>query len=140
MSRLALFFLLPLLLGGCVTTQGPGSVTHGECKVFEAPRYAIRGATQADQDWIDPTIESGIGACKWARPVPRPAAAESRKAPRKVAKTKKKRGWIWRELPKLSKPAPAPPVPLPAPAPEAPAPPAPPPRSALDELLRPSVQ
>jgi len=53
-----LAFSLLLALGGCMTTQGPGSVSKGECRIFHAPKYAVRGATQYDQDWIDPTIEA----------------------------------------------------------------------------------
>lgn len=127
--------LLPLLvLGGCVTTDGVGSVTRGECKVFEAPQHEIRGATQHDQDWIDPTIESGVGGCHWARPAQRPVEWDVPKAPRHKVKAvpvpKAKPAWL-RML--RSEPQPAPePV---AAAPEPPPPSAP--RSALDQLLHP---
>ncbi|XUM19734.1 hypothetical protein ACRAVF_18895 [Bradyrhizobium oligotrophicum S58] len=150
MKRLALL-LFPLALAGCATTSGPGSVAGGECKVFQRPAYAIRGATQHDQDWIDPTIESGVGACRWARPAPRPAEWDApAPAPAKVAKrpvkkadpkVDKKRGWLWKAIPTLAKkPRPAPVAPV-APVvesePPAPAPPPPPPRSAIDILLHP---
>lgn len=149
--------LLSLLaLGGCVTT-GVGSVAKGECKVMERPRYAVRGAQSYDQDWIDSTIEGGIGACKWKRPAPRPPELDAPKVARKVAAVPAKpvgkvakvaaktKGWIWRAIPTLAKkPAPAP-VAAPESSPIVPIPvhvvpitlPAPP-RSKLDELLHPS--
>lgn len=129
--------LLAPLMAGCVTTGG-GSVAGGECKVFEAPAYAIRGATQRDQDWIDPTIESGIGGCHWARPAPRPAEWDAVAKP-KVAKkrptlVKRIKAKVWPDTA-----APVVEVPTVEQAPE-PAPAAPiPPRSVLDRLLHPSV-
>lgn len=141
--RLLAFSLL-LVLGGCMTTGGPASVS-GTCGLFDAPKYAIRGATQHDQDWIDPAIESGIGGCNWARPAARPAewdAAPVRKA-RPIAKPVKKPGWIWRARStvwpkKIVVPAVMVPDPEPEPEPVAPPPAPPPPRSAIDELLHPS--
>lgn len=133
---------LPLLfaLAGCVTTDGPASVS-GTCKVFDAPKYAVRGATQYDQDWIDPTIESGVGACKWPRPAARPPEMDAPRAvplpkPRPVAK---KRNLLQRAKAKVWPTASvAPVVAVPeAPAP-APLPPLPAPRSAIDELLNPA--
>lgn len=146
--------LLTTMLAGCVTTDGPGSVAGGECKVFDAPRYAIRGATQHDQDWIDPTIESGVGGCHWKRPAARPMEWDRQQVtvaavkPAKSQKVEKKRGWFWKALPTLARKKSAPvatpievqqPPTLPPAAPEL-APTPPPARSALDILLRPSVQ
>lgn len=141
---LAALALSAFLLAGCITTDGPGSVA-GSCKSFEAPQYAIRGATQHDQDWIDPQIESGVGACHWARPAPRPAEwdapmpVKAKAAPAPVKK-KKKVGWIWRL--KWNRPVPvAAPTELPAvevTAPEPPPAPPPAPRSAIDILLNPN--
>lgn len=136
MKLLWLILILPLC--GCITTN-QGSVAGGECKVFEAPAYAIRGATQRDQDWIDPTIESGIGGCHWARPAPRPAEWDAAAKP-KVAK--KRPGLVKRIKAKVWPDAAAPVVETPTepPAIVAPEPMPIPPRSALDRLLRPSVQ
>lgn len=129
--------ILPLLaaLGGCETT-GTGSV-KGSCRAFEAPQYAVRGATQHDQDWIDPTIESGIGACNWTRPAPRPAAWDAKPSPPPIHKAAKKRTFAARVKEKIW-PEAAEPVLV---VPEAPVTPilsAPVPRSAIDELLHPS--
>lgn len=132
--------LLPLLLlavlGGCVTTDGVPSVVGGECKVFTGPQYAVRGSRPYDQDWIDSTVEGGVGACKWARPAPRPAALDTPHAPRPAAAPKKRPSLVKRIKAKVWPTATVAPI---APAPEPPAPVAPPaPRSAIDELLNPS--
>lgn len=130
MKRLALPLLLAVTLGGCMTTDGPGSVSRGECKVFHAPKYAVRGATQYDQDWTDSTIEGGVGACRWKRPAPRPAALNGAQ-PAPVAK--KRVGWVKRVKAKLF-PARTAPAPQSVPA----APPVAAPRNVVDELLHPS--
>lgn len=146
--RLLAFSAL-LVLGGCVTT-GQGSVAGGECKVFDAPKYAVRGARPYDQDWIDSTIEGGVGACQWSRPLVRPAewdAPVPLPKARPVTKKPKKAGWIWRARStvwpkKVVVPAQPAAVALPeivAPEPEPPAAPPPVARSAIDELLHPSV-
>ena len=57
--RIAMFAAC-LALAGCQTT-GIGSVKGGECKIFERPPYAVRGVRQYDQDWIDSTVEGGVG-------------------------------------------------------------------------------
>jgi hypothetical protein len=134
--------ILPLLaaLGGCVTTQGPASVS-GECAIFEAPRYAIRGKTQYDQDWADSTIEGGVGGCHWTRPAPRPAALD---APHPTPKPKpapvKKPTALQRIKAKVWPTKPVAPVavtPIALPLPPEPTPSAPPARSIIDELLNP---
>jgi hypothetical protein len=131
----------PLLLGGCATAPGPGSVATGECKVFEAPRYAVKGARPYDQDWIDSTVEGGVGACKWQRPAARPAELDTppRAAKPKVATVKPKKNplWVrmlhWRKSAPPAAPTEASPTLTVLPAePDAPAP-----RSAIDELLSP---
>ena len=71
--RLALLLLLAPLLGGCAWQTVKGSVAGGECKVFERPEYVVLGKRPYDQNWIDGTIEGGVGACRWKRPAPRPA-------------------------------------------------------------------
>jgi hypothetical protein len=134
---------LPLLfaLGACATTGG-GSVAGGECKFLERPTYAVRGVRQYDQDWIDSTVEGGVGACKWARPAARPAELDAK--PPKVAKVPAKHPrrkffqalrsvWPAKQVaPVAATPEPeAAPMLTPLPAePDAPAP-----RSAIDELL-----
>lgn len=142
------FLSIPLLLalGGCVTT-GEGSISGSECKVFEAPKYAVKGARPYDQDWIDSTIEGGVGACHWQRPVARPASLDAPPKRPSVVKTKpalapKKKPPLWLRMLRWNKPAPAA-----APAPAVPTltvlpaePAAPAPRSAIDELLSPSVR
>jgi hypothetical protein len=138
--------LLAASLGGCITTN-QGSVTGGECKVFEAPKYAVRGARPYDQDWIDSTIEGGVGGCKWERPAPRPVELDAAPVPKaRPAASKVKRGWIWRARAKAwpvkALPAIVVQVPVAEPVPEAvPEPtPAPTPRSPIDELLHPGVK
>lgn len=132
-------FALPFLalLGGCVTTDGPGSVS-GTCSVFTPPTYAVRGATQYDQDWIDPTIEGGVGACHWPRPAARPAVMDAPQPKRHVPLPKKRPGLVARVKAKVwPTAAVAPVVAVPEPEPAPVAPPAAP-RSAIDELLNPS--
>jgi hypothetical protein len=141
MSRLLfrLLFLLPMfsLLGGCFLTPNGGSIAGGECKIFDAPKYVVRGLRQYDQDWIDSTIEVGVGACRWQRPAQRPAAIDQ-VAGRPVAAPMhpKKRGLIRRIRDRLTRhdreaspPAPTveqispePDHPVPAPKAEQPAP------------------
>lgn len=136
-GSLLLPLALLLALGGCVTTDGPASVAGGECKVFTGPRYAVRGSRPYDQDWIDSTVEGGVGACKWVRPAPRPAALDVPHAPRPAAAPKKRPSLAKRIKAKVWPTAAVAPI---APVPEAPAAPvAPPaaPRSAIDELLNP---
>lgn len=129
----AALLLAILALGGCVTT-GEGSVTGGECKVFQAPQYAVRGARSYDQDWIDSTVEGGVGGCKWKRPAARPASLDVPKvaAPKPV----KRRSLVARVKAKVWPSAGVAPVEA---VPEAPvvAPPSAP-RSVIDELLHPS--
>jgi len=153
MNRALVAVPLLLTLGGCVTT-GTTSIKGSECKFLERPRYAVKGAQRYDQDWIDSTIEGGVGACKWKRPAARPAELDApRKGketaapvkPPKVTKAAKVKGWLWRALPTLAKKKAAPvAAPVPAPAlvpivvttvPIAPPPAPPAPRSAIEDLL-----
>src|SRR4051794_15671112 len=76
MIRFASIGLLPLLLAGCAS-RGPASIAGGECKIFEAPQYEVRGKRAYDQDWIDSQVEGGVGGCHWTRPKPRPASLEA---------------------------------------------------------------
>lgn len=94
-----------MFLMGCAGSL-PASVGGGECKVFRAPDYAIRGKAQSDQDWIDDNTEAGIAACKWSRPKIRPmpvkAAAKVAAQPAPVVSTVAapppvKRHW-WQRL------------------------------------------
>lgn len=144
-----------LVLAGCAEHGPIGSEKGGECKIFPPPKYAIRGATQYDQDWADDTVESGVGGCRWPRPAPRPALLDTASA-KPVAVPAKKHGIIRRIKDKVKKVesrfvSPKPPV-LPTPEPPAaptisapavivaaPEPPKPAaPRSRLDELLHPT--
>ncbi|WP_375782925.1 hypothetical protein ACE10Z_23715 [Bradyrhizobium sp. Pha-3] len=153
MNRIILLLLLAPLLNACAS-HGPGSIAGGECKIFEAPRYAIKGETQYDQDWVDSTIEGGVGGCHWTRPSPRPAELDAGEkktkaaAPRTTAKPR--RSFLRRfhdQFAPKKKPGD---VPSPAPAAEmpparqeplavepTPAPP-PAPRSRIEQLLRPN--
>lgn len=139
--RVAMLMLLGLLLAGC-GHSGPASIAGGECKIFEAPQYEVRGKRQYDQDWIDSTVEGGVGGCRWKRPAPRPASIDAAPAPRTaVAKPAKRRGIVARirdrVMPMKEWPAAAPPI---APEPVVVLPPAPaprPPRSAIERLLEP---
>ncbi|ULK98833.1 hypothetical protein [Bradyrhizobium sp. I71] len=141
MIRMIPIVLLGLLLAAC-GHGGPASIAGGECKIFEAPQYEVRGKRQYDQDWIDSQVEGGVGGCRWKRPQPRPASIDAAPAPRPaVAKPAKRRGIVARirdrVMPAKEWPAAAPPI---EPAPVVVPPPAPaprPPRSAIDRLLSP---
>lgn len=39
---------------------------------LKGPDFAVKGATEFDQRWIDETTEAGIAALGWQRPGPRP--------------------------------------------------------------------
>jgi hypothetical protein len=139
--RLVLLSAVAASLAGCQTT-GPASVKGGECRVFERPEYAIRGARQYDQDWVDSQIEGGVGACGWKRPAARPASLDA--APgQKVAPTfkAKKRGLIKRIKDRVVHPFTKPVAPIvespPVASVPAPVVQAPPPRDPVDELLHP---
>jgi hypothetical protein len=60
--RLLFALLGAALLAGCAHS-GPASVSGGECKFLERPAYVVKGVRQYDQDWIDSTVEGGVGAC-----------------------------------------------------------------------------
>lgn len=144
--RRILVLLVPLLLCGCATAPGPASISTGECKVFDAPTYAVRGARPYDQDWIDSTVEGGVGACHWNRPAPRPAAMDTPVKAHviKAAPVKPKKKPLWLRMLHWRSKVPAPavvaaPVAAPLPAEPAPLPPPPVPRSAVDELLTPTT-
>src|SRR4051812_8683264 len=124
MTRFASIALLALLLAGCAS-RGPGSIAGGECKIFEAPRYEVRGQQSYDQDWIDSQVEGGVGGCHWQRPARRPAeldaAPGARQSATRSAVVKPARRGILRRirdrvLPhKVEAPAAAPIEPAPAP-------------------------
>lgn len=141
-ARLAIAAIAALLLGACQHT-GVGSVSGGECKIFERPQYVVLGKRPYDQDWIDSQVEGGIGGCGWRRPQARPAALDAipgQKA--KVVAPAKKKGLIKRIKDRVVKPFTAPVAPIiesPPPVVAVPAPPPPPPRDPVDELLQPSV-
>lgn len=57
----------------------------GEGGALKAPEFAIRGATDFDQKWIDETTEAGVAALGWPRPAPRPAEWDRPLAPAATA-------------------------------------------------------
>lgn len=101
-----------VVLTGCAGTNLPGSVVGGECRAFDkslAPKYAVRGKTRYDQDWIDPIVETGVAGCNWPRPVKRPPELDARRtAPVAQAKPQKRKGFIRRTLNRIREPAQAP--------------------------------
>ncbi|WP_247337456.1 hypothetical protein [Bradyrhizobium sp. 147] len=143
MIRIVSIAAIALLLAGCAS-KGPASIAGGECRIFEAPKYEVRGQRDYDQDWIDSQLEGGVGGCHWKRPQKRPAALDAAPVPR-VAPAKPARRGILRRIRDRVLPArAAPPAavlplePVPPPVIAAPAPPAPrPPRSAIERLLEP---
>lgn len=145
MTRLAWLLLLLPLLGGCLQTTG-GSVAGTECKFLERPEYAVRGARQYDQDWVDSTVEGAIGACRWKRPAPRPPEMDAASTPKAMARPAKKRSLIHRVkdriwprtsvAPIVVEPAPEIAVQQPLPTAEPSPPPQPPrPRTLIEDLL-----
>lgn len=58
---------LATIPAGCGTNR-PASV-GSECSVFGPPAAVVRGADPVSQRWIDETVESGVVACGWGRPV-----------------------------------------------------------------------
>ncbi|MCK1569004.1 hypothetical protein IVB08_34670 [Bradyrhizobium sp. 173] len=146
MIKIISIVLLAGLLGGCAS-RGPASIAGGECKIFEAPKYEVRGERDYDQDWIDSQVEGGVGGCHWKRPAARPASIDAASGHKAAPAPVKHKSFVRRIRdrvlpPKVEIPAaPAPIAPAPAvasePAPAA-APPAPrPPRSAIEKLLQP---
>jgi hypothetical protein len=146
-------------LAGCAGTSLPASVTGGECRVFPRPEYAVRGKTKYDQNWVDDTVESGVGGCKWQRPAARPPALDAAPSvgrPAVAAVPQKRASLMQRTFGHLRRKVPVPrtrpgrvdPVPSetprpasiePEPEPEVvAAPPPPPPRAPVDELLSPT--
>lgn len=146
MIKIISIVLLAGLLGGCAS-RGPASIAGGECKIFEAPKYEVRGQRDYDQDWIDSQVEGGVGGCHWKRPAARPASIDAAPGHKASPAPVKRKSFVRRIRdrvlpPKVEIPAaPAPSAPAPAvasePAPAA-APPAPRPlRSAIEKLLQP---
>lgn len=134
-----LALVVVLVLGGCAHAPGPTSIAGGECKFLERPAYAVRGAQRYDQDWIDSTVEGGVGACHWPRPAPRPASLDAQIPVKAKPAAQKKPGWLsllhgFRKKPVVAAPAEPAPVVEAAPAPE-PEPPAPAAKRPIDDLL-----
>ncbi|MCK1503138.1 hypothetical protein [Bradyrhizobium sp. 188] len=146
MIKIISIVLLAGLLGGCAS-RGPASIAGGECKIFEAPKYEVRGQRDYDQDWIDSQVEGGVGGCHWKRPAARPASIDAAQGHKAAPAPVKRKSFVRRIRdrvlpPKVEIPAaPAPIAPAPAVASEptpAATPPAPrPPRSAIEKLLQP---
>ena len=139
LSIAALF--LTVALAGCAGTKLPASVAGGECRIFEAPPYEVRGKTTYDQDYIDGNVEAGIGGCGWKRPAARPPGLDARPKANKPAvhkAPKKKPGFLARVKARvIGKPvAPVPYIVAPPPASTVAEPtPAPAPRDPVYELL-----
>lgn len=137
MTRILIILVAASMLGGCAA-KGPASIAGGECKIFERPEYAVRGAKPYDQDWIDSQVEGGVGGCGWKRPAARPASIDGSPATRHAPAPTKRPGLVSRFKDRIIWPKPKP-VPSGVPAPEVTKPePAPPPRNRVDELLWPS--
>lgn len=139
--RMVLIAALALPLAGCFEATR-GSITGGECKVFDPPPFAVRGLRQYDQDWIDGNIEAGVGGCGWERPQVRPASMDASPAQKAKATPKpaKKRGIIKRIRDRIVHPLTVPVAPI-VESPLTPVivVPAPPPLlDPVDELLQPS--
>jgi hypothetical protein len=60
----------------------------------------VMGVSQRDQDWIDDTVEAGVGACHWPRPQPRMSASPAAKPQPVIAK----RHWWQRRSRKAAAP------------------------------------
>ncbi|ODM71665.1 hypothetical protein [Bradyrhizobium elkanii] len=86
------------LFGGCDLHTMPHSVENGECKAFDdtRPPYVVLGKTQYDQDVMDSVVETGVAACKWPRPEPRPASIDAQPAPRLQPAAQKQQGMMAR--------------------------------------------
>lgn len=139
--RILMIIIAAGLLGGCAS-KGPASIAGGECRIFERPEYAVRGAKTYDQDWIDSQVEGGVGGCGWKRPAARPASIEGAAAVRRAPPPAKKPGLATRLKDRIVWPKPEPVasgVPAPIVEPAKPALPPPAPRDRVDELLRPSA-
>lgn len=97
MKKIILILALAFPLSGCLTSNGPASISGGECKVFLSPQYAVKGKTSYDQGYIDDVVESGVSACGWPRPAVRPKEFDAPKnTPRIATERPKKEGFIQR--------------------------------------------
>lgn len=87
--------LLAAGLCGCAKDMG-GSISGGECKVFDRPPYAVRGATRYDQDVADNYVEGGVGACGWQRPAARPPELDAQPALKPASRPVRRRSVLRR--------------------------------------------
>ena len=152
MIRALAIIPLALFLGGCPQHSAPTSIAGSECKVFEAPPFAIAGRTDYDQDWINSTVEGGVGACRWPRPKARPPEIDAPRAtvaPAIVQPAPKKRqGPVKRFVKRIKarvwpvevEPFTPTPVPRPTVSQVVEPPPPPPAVSAIDRLLNPALK
>lgn len=76
----------------------PASVSGGIDRIFPEPPHEIRGATRADQAWIDETIEAGKACCHWTIK-PRPNGLDAAPPALAPAPSKKQRWWKRRKIP-----------------------------------------
>jgi hypothetical protein len=90
-------------LAACGTSP-KGSVVGSEAGALKAPEFAVKGATDFDQRWIDETTEAGVASLGWKRPEARPpewdkplsrdvAAPAPAAEPAKAKPVKKKHWW-----------------------------------------------
>lgn len=93
----ALIIALALPLGGCPSATR-GSVAGGDCKIGHTPKYAVKGATSYDQEWIDDEIESLVRGCRQPRPLARPASLDAppKPTPGPAKPTPTKKHWWQR--------------------------------------------
>lgn len=62
--------LLGVLAGALAACQAPRVASiRGACDAFEAPARPVRGADPPSQRWADRTVEAGVSACGWPRPI-----------------------------------------------------------------------
>jgi hypothetical protein len=81
--------MIAFVLAGC--GGGKLASVSGSCGLFEGPEYVVTGADPYSDNWVNRTVESGIGGCSWQRPTnPPPAATAPVVKPPPVA-TRKRR-------------------------------------------------
>jgi hypothetical protein len=82
--------MIAFVLAGC--GGGKLASVSGSCGLFEGPEYVVTGADPYSDNWVNRTVESGIGGCNWERPTNPPPAATAPvvKPPPVVVKRKRR--------------------------------------------------